>query len=188
LDKEDKIMEKKIEKEYLPFHAVNEFMRDDYRLTILQEVLMDQGRNSTELHQRIGRMISKGVQIPGFRNSNLAPVRMKVKNSTTLFERSPEFAAAVMEAWSNLHADLKAKMADLLTSRNWVIPPVDEDHSHLPGFQLDWPKADTFEALIEALKTLSPDLQESDDNISLMAVWVGNRLPYHLYGDQEGTD
>ena len=25
--------------QFLPFHAINEFMRDDFRLTILQEVL-----------------------------------------------------------------------------------------------------------------------------------------------------
>lgn len=181
-------MEKKIEEKYLPFHAVNEFMRDDYRLTILQEVMNDQGSNSAELRQRIGRMVSKGVKIPGFRNSNLAPAGMKVKNSTTLFERSPEFAAAIMEAWSNLHLDLKSKMAELLAARNWTIPPVNEDHSHLTGFRLDWPKEDTFDVLIEALRTESPDLQESDDNISLMAVWIGNRLPYNLYGDQEKTD
>lgn len=181
-------MEKTIKEKYLPFHAVNEFMRDDYRLTILQEVINDQEHIEAELRQRIGRMISKGVQIPGFRNSNLAPAGIKVKNSTALFERSPEFAAAVMEAWSNLHPDLKSKMAELLTSKKWSIPPVNEDHSHLPGFQLDWPKADTFEVLIEALHTESPSLQESDDNVSLMAVWIGNRLPYNLYGDQEKTD
>jgi hypothetical protein len=27
----------------------------------------------------------------------------------------------------------------------------------------------------------APQLQESDDNVSLMAVWLGNRLPYDLY-------
>lgn len=181
-------MEKTIKKKYLPFHAVNEFMRDDYRLLILQEALTDQTNNSPELRQRMSRMVAKGVQIPGFRNSNLAPAGIKVKNSTSLFERSPEFAAAVMECWSNLHVDLKSKMAELLISKGWTIPPVDEDHSQLPGFQLDWPKEDTFEVLIEALHTNFPDLEDSDDNISLMAVWIGNRLPYNLYGDQEKTD
>jgi len=181
-------MEKTIQKKVLPFHAVNEFMRDDYRLVILQEALSDQTINTPELRQRIGRMVSKGVQIPGFRNSNLAPVGIKIKNSTSLFERSPEFAAAVMEAWSHQHADLRSKMAELLASRGWLIPPVDDDHSLLPGFQLDWPKADTYEVLIEELRKNAPDLRETDDDISLMAVWIGNRLPYNLYEDEEKKD
>lgn len=180
-------MEKNDQQKYLPFHAVNEFMRDDYRLTVLQEVLSDQSTITSEARSRIGRLISKGVQIPGFRNSNQAPVAIKVKHSTSLFERSPEFAASVIEAWSNLHGELKKDLAELLKSRGWNIPVVDTDRSQLPGFQIDWNKADTFEVLIDEIKKKNPGTQESDDNISLMAVWVGNRLPYNLYDEEAKT-
>ncbi len=181
-------MEKTNQQKYLPFHAVNEFMRDDYRLTILQEVLSEQSATPVEIRNRIGRMISKGVKIPGFRNSNQAPVAIKVKNSTSLFENSPEFAALVMEAWSNLHTKLKRDMAEVLHDRGWNIPSAEIDHSQLPGFQIDWIKGDTFEVLIGEIKKKNPDLQESDDNISLMAVWIGNRLPYNLYEDESSQD
>jgi hypothetical protein len=175
-------MIKKTEKrQYLPFNAVNEFMRDDFRLTILQEVLSDQSKNSAETRQRIGKMISKGVTIPGFRNSNLAPVSIKMKNSVPLFERSAEFAAIVMENWSVLHSELKQVMAEVLKTRGWVIEELDLDRSQFPGFQINWPKNDSFEALIEEFHKSAPELMESDDNISLMAVWVGNRLPYDLF-------
>lgn len=181
-------MEKNNEQKYLPFHAVNEFMRDDYRLTILQEVLNDQSNVKVEVRSRIGRMISKGVQIPGFRNSNQAPVAIKVKHSASLFERSPEFAASVMEAWSDLHAELKQDMGELLRSRGWNIPALEADHSQLPGFQIDWNKAETFEILIDELKKKNPASMDSDDNISLMAVWIGNRLPYNLYDEGSKPD
>lgn len=181
-------MEKMQEQKYLPFHAVNEFMRDDYRLTILHEVLNDQSQSPADLRQGIGRMIAKNVNIPGFRNSNQAPVGFKVKNSTSLFERSPEYAALVMDAWSYLHPDLKKIMADVLIAKGWTIPPVDEDHCKLPGFQIDWPKSDTFEVLIGEVKKNAPEIQESDDNISLMAVWIGNRLPYNLFNEESKQD
>ncbi len=181
-------MEKSNQQKYLPFHAVNEFMRDDYRLSILHEVLSEQKITSAESRSRIGRMISKGVQIPGFRNSNQAPLAIKAKNCASLFERSPEFASSVMEAWSCLHPQLKKEMAELLRSRGWNIPDPETDHSQLPGFQLDWNKVDTYEVLINEIKKKAPDMQESDDNISLMAVWIGNRLPYNLYDEESKKD
>ena len=173
---------------YLPFHAVNEFMRDDYRLTILQDVLSNLEKTMPDHRQSIGRMITKGVQIQGFRNSNLAPIGMKVKNSTKLFERSPEFAAVIMEAWSRLHEQLKTTIGILLQERDWVVYPSELDRSRLPGFQIDWPKKDNFSVLIEDLRGRAPELSETDDDISLMVVWVGNRLPYSLFEEETNSD
>jgi len=34
--------------EYLPFHAINEFMRDDYRLVVISEVLTNQEKIPAE--------------------------------------------------------------------------------------------------------------------------------------------
>ena len=170
---------------YLPFHAVNEFMREDYRLTILQEVFTSLDKTTSTQKQLISRFVAKNVQIPGFRNSSLAPLPFKIKNSTTLFERSSEFAATIMECWSNLHIALKANMFTILEEKGWKPQPLTVDRSTLPGFQIDWPKTDTFELLIKSSKEIQPELEESDDNISLMAVWVGNRLPYDLYSEND---
>ena len=174
--------------EYLPFHAVNEFMRDDYRLTILSEVFNTLDKCTSMQRQLILRLFSKGVQIPGFRNSSLAPLGMKIKNSASIFIKSSEFSATIMECWSNLHPELKSVMLGLLTERGWNPQPVDSDRSLLPGFQIDWPKADTFEALIKAVRESHPEITESDDDISLMAVWVGNKLPYNLFVEESKTE
>ena len=177
-------MSDKEKTQYLPFHAVNEFMRDDYRLTILQEVYTSLDQASAIHRQLITRTFAKGVQIPGFRNSSLAPLAIKIKNSTSLFERSADFAATIMECWSNLHPPLKKAMFTLLSEKGWNPQPLDIDRSLLPGFLTDWPKTDTFDVLIKGIQEAIPEMKESDDNISLMAVWVGNRLPYNLYVDE----
>jgi hypothetical protein len=172
----------------LPFHAVNEFMREDYRLIVLHEVFSTLDQCTPIQKQLILRMFSKNVTVPGFRNSGLAPLSIKIKNSPSLFERSHEFSATVMQCWSNLHPELKSAMYTLLIERGWTLQPLEADHSLLPGFQIDWPKADNFESLIKAIQEAHPEMTESDDNISLMAVWVGNKLPYNLYSEDANTE
>jgi hypothetical protein len=178
--------EKKIQ--VLPFHAVNEFMREDYRLDVLHEVFTGLEQCTPLQKQLITRMFAKNVNIPGFRNSGQAPLAIKIKNSPTLFERSHEFSATIMECWSNLHPELKLAMQTLLTERGWTLQPLDDDRCLLPGFQIDWPKADNFESLINGIHETHPDMNESDDNISLMAVWVGNKLPYNLFSEDENKE
>ena len=48
----------------------------------------------------------------------------------------------------------------------------------MPGFMLEWPKEDSFEILIDSFREKYPDYALSDDDISLMVVWLSNRLPY----------
>jgi hypothetical protein len=180
-------MEEKEKIQMLPFQAVNEFMRDDYRLVVLSEVFNKFDLHTPQQRQLLTRMVAKGVQIPGFRNSGMAPAVLKAKNSSGLFEKSSEFSALVMECWSHLHEDLKKSMWDILKERGWELQPLELDRSQLPGFRIEWPKGDGFEVLIGVLKGKNPTLVESDDNISLMAVWVGNRLPYDLF-TSEDTD
>ncbi len=180
--------EEKKQQQYIPFRAVNEFMRDDYRLTILHEVLSSLDRCTGIQRQLLLRLFSKGVQISGFRNSSTAPLPILVKNSASLFERSNEFSATVMECWSNLHSELKNAMSHLLSEKGWNPHPVAVDRSMLPGFQTNWPKTDSFEKLIKEIREAHPELTDSDDDISLMAVWVGNRLPYDLFIETEKTE
>lgn len=170
------------QEEYLPFHAINEFMRDDYRITVITEVLSKLDAVDQEKRAYIGRLISKFVHVQGFRNSNMAPVGLKAKGSVTLFEHSPEYVALIIECWRSLHEELAKSVFAVLSEHNWEnLPALDVDRCELSGFQIHWPKEDNFETLIKAAKEKNPELQESEDNISLMAVWLGNRLPYDLY-------
>lgn len=171
--------------QFLPFNAINEFMRDDYRSSVIQEVFISFEKLDKEQTMRINRLFAKGVQIPGFRNSSMAPTAVKIRHASPIFEKSAEFVALVVNCWSQLHSPLKDAAWKLLDDRNWKPLPVDTDRSLLPGFQVDWPKGDSFETMIGLLRQDNPEIIESDDNISLMMVWVGNKLPYGLYEEKE---
>lgn len=166
---------------YLPFNAVNEFMRDDYRLAVLHEVMGHLDSVSGDKRKQITQFVSRYVKIPGFRNSNAAPAGLKAKNSPALFQQSADFTASILEAWSTLHPELRKTVWDVLKERGWEPEPVEKDRSELPGFQIHWPKGDTFESFHTQIKEMVPDLKENEDDISLMVVWVGNRLPYDLF-------
>lgn len=171
--------------QFLPFHAINEFMRDDYRLSILQEVMTHVEDCNKDKILRMNRLFIKMVQIPGFRNSSLAPTAVRVKHGVSLFEKSPEFAALIMECWSELHQALRQTVWQLLDIKNWKPLPANADRTQLPGFMVNWPKDDTFDLFIKTVKETSPELNESDDNVSLMVVWIGNKLPYDLFDEPE---
>jgi hypothetical protein len=170
---------------FLPFNALNEFMRDDYRISVIQEVFTSFEKLDKEQAVRINRLFAKGVQIPGFRNSSMAPTAVKIRHASAIFERSAEFVALVVNCWSYLHSLLKDAAWKLLDDRNWKPLPVGADRSLLPGFQVDWPKGDTFETMIQQFRQNNPEIVESDDDISLMMVWIGNKLPYGLYEEKE---
>lgn len=170
-------MKRSEKKAYLPFHAVNEFMRDDFRLVIIQDVLSHLDHCKVESRSKLIKLINKSIHVPGFRNSSQAPLGIKVKNSQGVFTKSTEFAAAVMECWSQIHIELRKKIYDLLIDTGWKIPGESENRAELPGFQLDWPEEQNFDFFIQAIRQNYSEIQESDDEISLMVVWVGNRLP-----------
>jgi hypothetical protein len=171
---------------YLPFHAINEFMNDDFRLSVIQSVLREIEKLPGEQRGRLNSLVRKHVSVPGFRNSALAPLPIRVKGSITPFERRPEFAAQVLQGWSELHAELRARIVDMLKSRGWEqVLPAEADRSKLPGFMTQWPKAETYEVLDQAYAEMYPETPEESDLIRLMAVWVANRLPYELFEDEE---
>lgn len=169
-------MENKVK--FLPFHAINEFMMDDYRQLVIQSVLGKFSRLSEERQRRINSLIKKNVKVQGFRNSSLAPLPMKVNGCIDSFKKSPEFVGQVLSGWFEIHQDVATVVYEFLQSKDWKILPIDADRSVLPGFMIEWPKEDDFEGMIEAFRTKYPELSISDDDISLLIVWISNRLPY----------
>lgn len=188
--------------EYLPFHAINEFMRPDFRLSLIREVLNNLPNLSEEHNSRINRLIKKLVKIPGFRNSEKAPAFMKIVPVSKSFEKSPELVAAILAAWADSNADLRIQVYDILNVRGWailskeqqinlemlspemlhkwpILPP-EIDRTKLPGFYIHWPKGDNFETLYAHFTESYPEVEISIDKVSLMVVWLSLRLPYQL--------
>lgn len=171
---------------FLPFHAINEFMEDDYRQQVVQKVLSEldklPGNDRAEVVNQLKRLVS----IPGFRNSSAAPMPLKIKGAVSSFESKPEFTAAVLAAWSQLNQDLRQEVFDLLQKRSWELLPVDADRKVLPGFLTRWPEQDTFEVLDKAFREAYPKSSASDDDVNLMIVWLSGRLPVELVSQEEG--
>ncbi len=164
--------------EFLPYHAINEFMRDDYRLQVIQEVFNNENLLEEDLRNSFDKMTRLALKVPGFRNSAKAPTRVKIKPAVDAFERNPFFVAVVLECWSIMHLELKKNVYAQLSGRGWQILPVDTDRTQLPGFLMTWPAGETFEKLVTAFQELYPDDHQQPDDISLMVVWLSGRLPY----------
>lgn len=174
--------------QFLPFHALNEFMRPDYRQEVVRATLAALPNLPEDLRGEIDRLIKKHVRVPGFRNSAKAPTPVKVKPTAESFEKSPALVAAVLSAWSAAHPELRQQVHDLLSERNWELLPPEADRTKLPGFMIRWPKGEDFDVLNNAFKEKFPESNASSDDVSLMVVWISTRLPYDVPADDDEGD
>jgi hypothetical protein len=179
-------MEPDAEKEvaFLPFHALNEFMLDDYRLEVIRSTLQALPNLPQTLREPVDQLTRKIVRVPGFRNGLKAPTQLKVRPMAEAFQKSPELVVAILAAWAEAHADLRQMVYDLLISRNWQILPADADRTVLPGFLTKWPKGEDFDMLNQAFSAMYPEVEIASNDVSLMIVWLSGRLPYQV-GDEE---
>lgn len=194
--------------EFLPFHAINEFMRDDFRLAVIRSALGALSSLPESHRLTLNRLTNKLVKIPGFRNSDKAPALVRAIPTAKAFEKSPELVAAILNTWAEAHASLRTQVYEILVARGWKtfsaemlnpanlpalktandwgILPVEADRTKLPGFLAFWPQGETFEALYQAYSEKFPQEPASLDETSLMAVWLALRLPYQIV-DQDGN-
>jgi 3-methyladenine DNA glycosylase AlkC len=98
-------MEKKAR--FLPFHAINEYMLDDYRQLVIQSVLGNFNKLSEERQRKINSLIKNHVRVQGFRNSTVAPLPLKINGCIDTYKKSPEFVAQILGAWSEINSETK---------------------------------------------------------------------------------
>lgn len=181
---------------FLPFHAINEFMRDDFRLSVIRTVLKDMDTLRNDTTQNLNKLINKHVNIPGFRNTAKAPLAVKLLPLIKAFEKNPDLVAMILSAWAGGKPELRNEVYQILKIRNWSffadeyelkdilndwrILPIDADRTKLPGFYTIWPKGETFELLYDTYVESFPESANSIDSVSLMVVWITMRLPYHV--------
>ncbi len=170
---------------FLPFHAINEFMRDDYRHAVVRDVLTHADDLPEDQRAALEKATKKAVTIPGFRNSAKAPAPLRMRLTSEAFVKSAPLAAAVLSAWGELHAPLRQQVHDFLAGRGWQVFPPEADRARMPGFLVTWPKNEDFETLGAAFKEKYPDSQVGSDDLSLMVVWVSLRLPYQMEDEAE---
>lgn len=173
--------------EFLPFHAINEFMRPDYRLTVIRSALTALPSLPDRFRTAIEKLTKQYVRVAGFRNSLQAPAPLRVTPTAEAFEKHPELVAAILAAWAESHAELRARVYDLLKGQGWELLPAEADRTRLPGFLTRWPNGQDFEVLNKAYAEAHPDHQATDDDVSLMVVWLSGRLPYHAQAEEEDS-
>ncbi len=164
---------------YLPYQAINEFMRDDFRVSVIQKVLIQSSSLAPELREPINQLTRKFVQVPGFRNSAKAPARVRIKPSAEVFMKNAEFTVAILNAWGSLNPVLEKQVTDLLSERGWELPPLQNNPGAAPGFLTDWPDSESFDSIQHAFQEKYPETDADPDEIGLMVVWSSGRLPYH---------
>jgi hypothetical protein len=165
---------------YFPFHAINEYMLPEFRLDVIGKVLRGLDSLSGPRRSALNNMIKRYISVPGFRNGSAAPLGVKIRSSVSPFERHSDFAATLLQGWCELHPDLGARFEGVL--------PLEADRSKLPGFQTNWPKVETYEALDQAFYDANPGFEAESNDIRLMVVWLVNRLPYDLFDDDSEVE
>jgi len=173
---------------FLPFHAINQFMVPEYRLSVLQRVFGGFEKLPNSRKAALTGLVKRQVSVPGFRNSGVAPAPLKAKSSVSAFERSAEFASQVIMAWSELNPELRQQVYDLLVARNWELLPAEADRTKLPGFLTTWPKGEDFDVLDKAFLEAHPDKTASDNDVRLMVVWLSGRLPYDMAEEESPAE
>jgi hypothetical protein len=195
---------------FLPFHAINEFMRADFRLSVIRSVMNALPELPDKLANSIHQMTRKYVKVPGFRNSDKAPAMVKVLPMAKAFEKNADLVAAILAAWCEAHAELRMQVYELLKARNWkvfpktegltldslnpewvkdwAILPLNVDRTKVPGFYTHWPKGEDYEIIYQQFTETYPNSEASIDQVSLMAVWLSLRLPYQVDEELPGAE
>lgn len=164
--------------QFLPFSAINAFMRDDYQVEVIKAVLAETSDLPEVLRGRFQAMQNRAIQIHGFRNSASAPSNIKIKPFIAAMQKNSELTALTLQIWAEIHPELMSRVNILLKDMGWELLPLDADRTKLPGFLTVWPAGQDFEILNQKYHAQYPDYPDSEDDISLMAVWIGGRLPY----------
>jgi len=170
-------MTEKKQVKYIHFHAINEFMRSDFRLQVIRTALLELPNLNRNFSASVDRLTRKYVKVAGFRNSVKAPLTIKAVSMVKAFEDHPDLVAVILNAWAESRPKLRDEIFSLLTQRSWELLPIEIDRSKLPGFLPQWPSDDDYEKLYTAFIETYPDHHASIDETSLMTVWLAGRLP-----------
>ena len=162
---------------FLPFHALNRFMREDFQLAVVRGTILSMHQLPGSLRRDIERQVNRSVAVPGFRTGAKAPPALIARHLPEAFEKNPALVAAVLAGWAELHAALRQEVFDILVERGWELLPAGADRSKLPGFLTTWPPDEDFDKINQAYSEKHPEGRSNSDEVSLMAVWLSARLP-----------
>ena len=177
--------EEKKQLAFIPFHAINEFMRTDFRLIVIRSTLVALPDLPEEIRGPVDKLTKKYVNVPGFRNSAKAPATVKTVAMVKAFEKEPNLVAAILNAWAEMNSEFRQNVYDLLIARGWKIYPLGARRTRLPGFLTTWPEGEDYDVLYEQFTEMFPDNEHGIDDLGLMVVWIAMRLPVNKVSKEE---
>ena len=177
--------EEKPKMEFIPFHAINEFMRTDYRIILLRSTLLALPDLSSKTQASVNKQTKKHVKVPGFRNSAKAPASVKAVAMVKPFEKQPKLVAAILSAWAEANPELRQQIFDILSGFDWKLLPQEANRTRLPGFLTQWPEEEDYDAIYDNFTEAYPESEYDIDDVSLMAVWLSLRLPVEKVSKDE---
>jgi len=163
--------------QFIPFHAINEFMRNDFRVSLLRSTMQSLPELSPKTQGNLNKLTKRYVKVPGFRNSAKAPASVKAVGMVKPFEKEPKLVAAIISAWAEANPELREQVYSILSGFGWRLLPAETNRTRLPGFMIEWPEEEDYEKIYETYTEAYPEGEYSIDEISLMAVWLSLRLP-----------
>ncbi|HWQ47328.1 MAG TPA: hypothetical protein VN376_10690 [Longilinea sp.] len=170
---------------FIPFHAINDMMLAEYRLQVLQWVFSKLDELPTDKKNAIQASVRRFAQVQGFRNAAMAPAPLRAKGSVKAFEQHPGFVSQILSAWAALQPQFAQRVYTLLEKRGWKLLPIETEREKLPGFLTRWRKSEDFDVIHAAYREDNPEETNSDDDISLMVIWLSGRLPVDLVDTEE---
>jgi hypothetical protein len=180
--------EEKKQMQFIPFHAINEFMRNDFRVILLRSTMQALPELPPKNQASINKLTKKYVKVPGFRNSAKAPASVKAVGMVKAFEKEPKLVAAVISAWAEANTELRTQIYDILSGFGWKLLPPEANRTRLPGFLTEWPEEEDYEMIYDTYTEAHPEGEYSIDEVSLMAVWISLRLPVEKVSKEEIAD
>ncbi len=177
--------EEKPKLEFIPFHAINEFMRADYRMILLRSTLLALPELSPKTQASINKLTKQHVKVPGFRNSTKAPASVKAVAMVKPFETQPKLVAAIISGWAEANPELRQQIFEILSGFGWKLLPQEANRARLPGFLTQWPDEEDYDTIYHTFNSANPESEYGIDDVSLMAVWLSLRLPVDKVSKEE---
>jgi len=109
--------------EFLPFHALNEYMRPDFRITVVRTALSALPKLPNNFRSPIDKLTRKIVHVPGFRDGTLAPASLKTAPSPTPFKKARTWSPPFWLPGLNLNPSFVPKSTTCLSHAIGIFCP-----------------------------------------------------------------
>ena len=150
-------------------------MSPEHALSVIDRALDYREESSVSTRDRLNSAINATVNLPGFRDTSVAPRQQLREPIFTAFlsGQGDKLATEVLRAWTEANGSLKSVVTEYLRSRE---VPVDGPDLQRGVFRAIWPRHE-WTAEAERIANGTSDGRFNGDDIALMLCCVSGRVP-----------